>query len=387
MARFKPVVQFGKGKFVYLNDFNLDSKIHYLNCAYMGPQLKSVTEAGVKAVAMKERPWNVSTKEFFEPIEVLRGLAGDLMDASGENMALIPSASYGLASAASMVTLKPGDQVLVLDEQFPSNVYVWQDLCDKTGADLIFVKRPTDFNWTDAVLAHASSRVRVVAIPPCHWTDGSRLDLKIIRNHFPPDQTHLIVDASQFLGGDRFSVKESHPDVVVSVGYKWLLGPYSLGVMYVADRLLNQRPIEHNWINRAGSEKFSDLVEYESQFAKGARRFDVGEKSNFILVPMLTEALRWLLKIGCANIAEHNQKLLSALEDELSGSQIKLVAEKFRSKHMSGVFLPKEKIDAVADDLVKNNIYVSRRGACLRVSPNIYNDFEDIKLLASVLRK
>ena len=85
-------------------------------------------------------------------------------------------------------------------------------------------------------------------------------------------------------------MSEVRPDFVACAAYKWLLGPYSIGVACYGDRLLNGVPLEETWMGRLGSEDFGGLVEYEDRYRPGALRFDVGEASNFALVPMLVRS-------------------------------------------------------------------------------------------------
>src|SRR5207302_9711371 len=112
----------------------------------------------------------------------------------------------------------------------------------------------------------------------------------------------LVVDVTQSLGASPLNVTDVQPDFLVSAAYKWLLGPYSLGFLYVAPQHRQGTPIEFPWINREGSEDFAQLVNYRSTFQPGARRFDVGVKSNFILLPMAIVALQQILQCGVAMI-------------------------------------------------------------------------------------
>src|SRR5262249_279639 len=104
----------------------------------------------------------------------------------------------------------------------------------------------------------------------------------------------LCIDATQSVGALPLDIKRIDPDFVAVASYKWLLGPYSLGFLYVAPRRQVGRPVEHNWMARGNSEDFAGLVNYQDQFQAGARRFDVGERSNFALMPVAEASLRLL---------------------------------------------------------------------------------------------
>ena len=213
-------------------------------------------------------------------------------------MALVPSASYGLSCAARNIEVAPGDGIVVLAEQFPSNVYAWREVAHGRGASLVTVDRPADDDWSRAALDAIDERTAVVALPHCHWTDGGQLDLVRIGARCREVGAVLVLDLTQSAGAMRFDAGAVRPGYVVCAGYKWLLGPYSLGFLWVAPEHREGRPIEFNWIGRAGAEDFAGLVDYRDEYQPGARRFDVGERSNFILVPMLNAALEQILAWG-----------------------------------------------------------------------------------------
>jgi selenocysteine lyase/cysteine desulfurase len=195
------------------------------------------------------------------------------------------------------------------------------------------------------------------------------------------------VDGIQSLGAHPFDVGEVRPDFLVASSYKWLLGPYGMGFVYVGEAYRDGEPIEHNWINRRGSEDFSRLVEYEDVFQPGARRFDVGERSNFVLLPMVNEALRRILGWGVENIAETLGDLTDRIEDEARRLGMGVVPAERRAGHMIGLKLGPEAPKNLAARLAEENVFVSVRGRALRVSPHLYNTLEDVQRLFDSLTR
>ncbi|MGB3682329.1 MAG: aminotransferase class V-fold PLP-dependent enzyme, partial [Rubrobacteraceae bacterium] len=207
--------------------FDLPEDITYLNCAYMSPQLRGVREAGNKALTLKSEPWKVAPRDFFEESERARDLFARISGGDPDGVAIIPSVSYGIAVAAANLPVRKGQNVLVLGEQFPSNVYPWRELARGRGAKLVTVPRPKTGDWTAALLDHIDEDTAVVAAPNCHWTDGSLVDLIRVGSAAREAGAALVVDATQSLGAHPLDVSEVKPDFLVSAGYKWLLGPYS----------------------------------------------------------------------------------------------------------------------------------------------------------------
>ncbi|MCA1849005.1 MAG: aminotransferase class V-fold PLP-dependent enzyme, partial [Actinobacteria bacterium] len=312
--------------------FEIPEGIAYLNCAYMSPQLRSAREIGERAVSRKSRPWEITPDDFFEDAEKSRALFARLVGGEAEGVALIPSVSYGIAVAAANVKVEAGERILILEDQFPSNVYSWRELAQRSGAELVTVPRPADHDWTSAVLRYLDENVAVVSVPNCHWTDGSLVDLARVGARAGQVGAALVVDAIQSLGAHPLDVAEVGPDFLVASAYKWLLGPYGVGFMYVGEEYREGAPIEHNWINRRGSEDFSGLVAYEDAFQPGARRYDVGERSNFVLLPVANEALRQILDWGVENVSETIGELTDLIEEQARERNIEAIPAKSRAR-------------------------------------------------------
>ena len=367
--------------------FEIPDDVAYLNCAYMSPQLRSVRKIGEEAVGRKSRPWEITPADFFEDSEEARALFARLVRGDAEGVAIIPSASYGLAVAAANVRVAGGENIVVLEEQFPSNVYPWRDLAKRTGAALVTVPRPANHDWTTAVLERMDGRCAVVAVPNCHWTDGSRLDLVRVGEAAREAGAALVVDATQSLGAHPLYVPEVRPDFLVSAAYKWMLGPYSLGFMYVGEGYREGIPLEQTWLGREGSEDFSSLVEYRDAYAPGARRYDVGERSNFVGLPMAIEAMRRILEWGVENVAETLAGLTGFVEAEATRRGIRAVPAEGRVGHMLGLGLDPGAPKDLAARLAGEGVFVSVRGRSLRVSPHLYNTERDVGKLFDALAR
>ena len=365
--------------------FEIPEEIAYLNCAYMSPQLRSVREIGERAVARKSRPWEITPDDFFEDAEKARALFARLVAAEADGVALIPSVSYGVAVAATNVGVSEGQEILILEDQFPSNVYAWRELARRSGAELLTVPRPTDHDWTPAILELLGENTAVVALPNCHWTDGSLVDLARVGERAREVGAAFVVDGIQSLGAYPFDVAEVLPDFLITSAYKWLLGPYGFGFMFVGENYREGTPIEHNWINRRGSEDFSRLVNYQDAFQPGARRYDVGERSNFVLLPMASEALRQLLDWGIENVAETIGGLTDLIQAEAEEHGIEAVPAKRRVRHMIGLRLGARVPEDLAVRLAEENVFVSVRGESVRVSPHLYNTAQDVDRLFAAL--
>jgi selenocysteine lyase/cysteine desulfurase len=302
-------------------------------------------------------------------------------------VALVPSVSYGLAVAAANVPVRAGQSIVVLDREFPSSTYTWRELARRTGARIVTAVREPGASWTDALLAAIDDTVALVATPVCHWTDGSLIDLERLAPAVRAVGAALVIDASQAAGAHPIDVQRIQPDFLCSVGYKWQLGPYSLGYLYVAPKWHERGvPIEQSWMARAGAEDFTRLVDYVDEMRPGARRFDMGEFSQFTLLPMSVAGLTQVLEWGVPRIAVGIGALTSRIAASAKALGCDVPADSARVAHIVGVQLPNGLPSGLTERLAEARVYVSVRGDSIRVAPHLYNVPADADRFIEVLR-
>ncbi len=365
--------------------FDIPDDVAWLNCAYMAPLMRAVCEAGERGIHRKRRPWLITSRDFFTESERIRALFAKLINADTDDVAIVPSASYGVAVAARNLPLRGNQRVLVLDEQFPSNVYAWKASCKAAGAELVTVRRPVNGDWTAAVLAAIDERVAVAALPQCRWTDGALIDLNRVAEACRGSGTALVLDLTQSLGATPFDVTRISPDFVIAASYKWLLGPYSLGFLYATSDHQRGEPLEYNWIGRAGSEDFSGLVTYREEFQPGARRFDMGERANFHLLPMGIAALQQILDWGVDRIADTLAARNRGIAKRAESLGLDCLHERQRAGHFLGLGFPRGIPPKLLESLAERGVYVSVRGDTVRVTPHLYNTDQDVDRLFNAL--
>lgn len=374
------------------NLFALDAGIYYLNGAYMSPQLNSVEAAGMQAMQAKRSPNRISPSDFFTEAEKLRSLFAALVHApDAESVCLIPSVSYGMAIIARNLPAHKGQKIILAAEQFPSNVYPWMRLASEKKLDLEFVAMPQQARgrgreWNARLLEAIDKRTALVALGSIHWANGALFDLKSIADRVHAFGGLLVVDGTQSVGALPLDVPAAGFDALVCAGYKWLMGPYGLGYAWLGTAFQHGQPLEENWINRLESENFAGLVAYKTDYQPGARRFDVGERSSFIHVPMAIQALNQLLDWGVDSIQEYCRQLTAEAIPQWESAGFGIDDPENRAEHLFGLQLPPGKDpESLQHQLRKQNIYVSVRGNFVRISPNVYNDSADIQALTHAL--
>ncbi len=365
--------------------FAIPRDVHYLNCAYMGPLPLAVSVAVSAGAALKASPWTYRPADFFAHIEAYRSRAARLMGSTADDIALVPSASYGLAIATKNLPLARGQNVVVLGDQFPSNYYVWTVKAGDAGATVRIARREADDDWTAAVLASIDADTGIVAVPQCHWADGRLVDLVEVGAVCRAVGAALVLDLTQSLGAMPFDLAAVQPDFAVAAGYKWQLSPYGTGMLYVAPRWQGGDPIEYNWLNRAGSEDFARLVDYRDDYQPGARRFDYGECANPPLLMGACAALDLIDGWGVSNIAETLAAKSIAIADAATARGFTAAPLAKRGPHFLALAFPGAVPEGLVERLSAANVHVSLRGTSLRVTPHLYNDQVDVAALMGAL--
>ena len=365
--------------------FDIPDDVAYLNNAYMSPLMFKVVEAMETGISRKARPWDYRSDEFFTYAEEARVLAGKIFRGAADNIAIVPSASYGLQIAANALPLSKGQNILVLEDQFPSNIYPWQDRVAKEGAQLAILATPNDDDWTRVLLEAIDSQTAIIAIPQTHWASGATIDLESIRRALDDVGGALALDLTQSLGAQPFDVMQVRPDFAVVATYKWMMGPYSMGFLYVDPKWHGADPLENNWMNRSGSEDFTALTQYRDDFQPAARRFDMGEKSNPAQLLGASAAMQQILDWGVDNVAKTLRAKTDYIAENLNPNVIMPLGRERRAPHYLGLRFSGGVPNGLASELAQDKIYISVRGLAMRVTPHLYSTQTDIDRLISAL--
>lgn len=376
--------------------FSLPTDSHYLNCATRGPFSQAVEQAGVEAIGLQTNPFSLTAAHFFEQPMRVRQLFSELINnADPDRIAVIPSVSYAMGVVARNLHRKPGiargQHIVLIDGEFPSDVYAWERVCAELGLSIVTVPMPAQLpraaSWNQHLLHAINAQTALVVVPPVHWMYGIKFDLEAIASRAKEVGAWLAIDATQTIGAMPFDSQRIQPDALVCVGYKWVLGPYSTGLAYFGEAFDDGIPLEETWMARVNSEQFHRLTEYQPTYRPKAYRYNVGEQSHFIHMPMLEAALSQLVRWQPDRIQDYARDLMADALAELEIVGCRTEDDPWRSHHLLGIWLP-ETADPVAiqQALLARKVSVSVRGRALRVSPNVYNDERDVAAFVDALK-
>lgn len=376
------------------NLFNLDPDIHYLNCARMSPLLSQSEDAALKALIRERNPHLISINDFFDEVNEVRSLYAELIHAEQEQIVTLPSTSYGFATALSNISLRAGRKALTVQDIFPSAYFSIKRWCDDGDHELIVADPPKDTmklgkSWNEKILSILQNEdVGVVIMPLVHWMTGTIFDMEAIGNYCHEHDIMLIVDGTQSVGMKPVDVKQYHIDVLICATYKWLYGPYGIALGYFSAQFNHGRPLEEAWTNRSNAKAFHKLTEYEDQYIAGARRYNTGQSSNFILMPILKHSLKQILDWRPEEMYDYVKHLKRPLDDYLSKKGIATDEDEYIAHHLFSIKLPSSvDHETLSSSFKEDGVSISFRGDYIRVSLNVYNDEADVQAMINAIDK
>ncbi len=371
--------------------FDIPRDVCYLNAASWGPLPLVAQEAARAAVARKARPWELSPDLAAAQHERARAAASRLINADPDDVALISSVSYGVATAAKVLPVPAGARVIVLQDDHSSPVLEWISRAPTQGFTVEAVPQPPDGDWTSAVLAAIERRdaapVALASLSSVHWSDGCVVDLQAVAAALRRQGAALLVDATHHAGVLPVDVRALDPDFLVFPTYKWMLGPYGCAFLYLAKRWQNGVPLEQTSagrqaVNSAQAPYFQDLA-----YVADARRFDMGERDHFISLEMAAIGMDTVAAWGVAAIQERLQMLTNRLAERLRTAKVRFPDERMRAPHILSLGFPDGMPSGLAERLAAQKVFAAPRLGRLRISPHVYNDEEDVDRFAAIFRR
>ncbi len=373
----------------YRQDFADFSPLTYLNCAYQGAFPKVTAERVHQAVDLKAQPYRLNAPEYFGLPDRVRAGIARLVGAHPDEIAIATSATQGIGIVAAGLALGPGDEVVVRESNFPSNLFTWINLRRK-GVTVKVVRSASDASSFDDVAAALTPRTRVLALDWVSYSTGFRIDLAALGSLIHDRGGIFVVDGTQGVGANELNLHALPVDVMAVAAYKWVLGPYGTGFAYVSRNLLKKLDLPViNWHSVVGAHEFDSLPKEEFRLIPEARVFDSGETGNFINLHGLERSIEYVTEVTPATVNAHCRQLLRRLDEGLRGRGY-IVSDAALPGHESTILCFRAATPAATAELHRkltaNNISVSLRHGFIRVSPYLYNDEADIDRLLELVR-
>ena len=371
--------------------FEMPRSVCYLNSASYSPLPRRTLEAGRAAVARKGTPWTLDWSFASQQYERARTAAARLINADPSDIALISSVSYGVATAAKILTIPRDTRVIVLEDDHSSPVLEWHARADAGGFAVETVRRPDDGDWTAAVLGTiarpGAAPVSLASISSVHWSDGGLIDVEQIAVALRQQGARFVVDATQGAGVLALDVRRLDPDMVIFPTYKWLLGPYGRAFLYVAKRHQGGVPLEQTASGRRNVRAENAVYFGDLSYVSDARRYDMGERDHFISMEIASIGMEMVADWGAAAVAERLAMLTDRIADGLRDVGVRMTGRPVRAPHILSLGFKDGLPNGLTEGLASEGIYVAARLGRLRVSPHVYNDEDDADRFVAALAK
>jgi selenocysteine lyase/cysteine desulfurase len=363
----------------------------WLNCAHQAPLPKLARAEAEEAVAWKAAPWEMTTERFSGVPRRLKQAIGRLINAPAEEIILANSASYGLHLIANGFQWKAGDEVLVMRGDFPSDILPWLGLEPRgvTVRQLTPGDRVLDPEEVEAAIG---PRTRLLCLTWVHSLSGWAIDLEAIGAICRERGVTFVVNGAQAVGVRPIDVRTAPIDALISVGWKWLLGPYGTGFCWIRPELLERlRYNQTYWLSMLNADDLgSEQLDLTLRTDPGAARYDVFATANFFNFKPWAASMEYLLEFGIEAARSHDEALVQRLIDGLDRRKFKVTSPEAGSRRSTLVFVEpanRERAKDIYNALQAARVHVAFRAGALRFSPHIYNTAEDMERALTVLHR
>jgi len=362
-------------------------KTVYFNTASFGPFASPVAEAIKANIDQRLDASRDDSLEAFATADELRNMYARMLKARKREIGLGFNTSHGINIAAYGLPLKPGDEVLVTDVEFPAVVYTWKEAARQRGLKLKFV-RTVDRRLDIQRLKRAiGKRTRVLAISWVQFFNGYRNDLAELAEICKRHNLFYVVDGIQGMGVEPINPGKLGIDIFSSGCQKWMLSPQGCGFFYLSDRIRDRLQVPGiSWLSADWKVQFTDLFRYDLPLFDSARRFEQGYYVVLNLMGM-KQAADLFLSLGISRIRKHNYALIDRLADYLNSEPFYTITSSMEPKHRSSIFtFTCRDYQRLHRKILKKGIILVQREGSIRVSVRLFNNEEDIDRLIDVLR-
>jgi cysteine desulfurase/selenocysteine lyase len=360
----------------------------WLNCAHQGPLPRVAVRAAERALAQKAAPHRIGDEAFAEVPRRLKGALGRLAGVPADQVILGNSTTYGLHLLTQGVPWRAGDEVLLVEGDFPATIVPWLPLAER-GVKVRLLRPERGVPDGAQLAAELRPETRLFCTSWVFSFSGQAADLDALGRVCRRRGVTFVVNGSQAVGAAPVGLAGLPVDALVSCGFKWLCGPYGTGFCWLHPDLLASlayRPAY--WLAHAGQDDLGRQVSYRLRGDLGAARYDVFGTANFLNFMPWTASVEYLLEVGVDRVAAWDQALVERLVQGLDPGRYRLLSPRGGAPRSTLVVLThheQARNAALHQELAAAGVDVALRDGNLRVSPHLYNTEADVDRALEVL--
>jgi selenocysteine lyase/cysteine desulfurase len=371
--------------------FDLPREICYLASASAGLLPRTTLVAARDMADRKGQPWRLAGTFPAVMTERARAAAARLINADADDVAHLPSIGLAVAQVGRIATVPAGSRVLVMQDDHASPVFEWQMRAPKGGFTVETVARPSDGDWTRALVAAierpGAARLAVLSVSTLHWTDGCLINSAQITRAAKAQGALVLLDATQSVGVIPLDVQALDPDFMTFPTYKWLLGPNGRSFLYVAKRHPAGIPFDQTMQGRRDVRAEADVYFADTRYVESARRFDIGQRDYYVSMETAAIGMELIASLGVEQVHERLSHLTALLADGLASLPgVTQTPAAHRTPHILCAKFGGGVPSGLMQHLAAHNVFASQRLGAVRIAPHIYNDEDDIARCIDVMR-
>ena len=374
----------------YTHDFGPFEGRIWLNCAHQGPLPRVAVEAAQEALTWKIAPHHLDDELFTSIPHTMKERLGRLVGTPANDIILGNSTSYGLHLLANGLPWRAGDEMLLVDGDYPADVFPWLAL-QKQGVRIRFIQPHDAVVTAEELESNLTAATRVFCTTWVNSFSGYAVDLPALGSVCRMHEVLFVVNGSQAVGTRPIDLSTTPVDALTSCGFKWLCGPYGTGFCWIRPDICEA--LDYNqayWLTMQEGRDLNHMRDYTLRNDLGARQYDVFCPANFLNVKPWIAAVDYLLQQGIERIATYNERLVTRLIEGLDPDQYTLLSPREGSARSTLVLVSHrqaERNSAISEALLHAGIDLSLREGQLRFSPHLYNTEDEIDRALEVLAR
>lgn len=360
----------------------------WLNAASEGPLPKVAAKALQESIQWKSRPYELTIPKFMAvPLELKKSI-GALTGVDYKDVILANSASYGLHILANGINWNAGDEVLLMQNDFPTNILPWLAL-EKKGVKVRQECPKNRVFSVEEIEQFLTPQTRLLCLSHVHTFSGMMLDVKGISEICRKKGVLFVLNLSQSLGTMPVDVSKMNVDAIVCAGYKWLCGPYGTGFAWINSKI--REGLEYNqayWVSVMSQKGLDSEGVIDIKDENTARKFDIFGTANFFNFIPFKASIDYFLDIGLDQIKSQQQELIDYFLSNLELNSYEIISPVEKDFRSSLVVISHKKRKfnkEIHQSLLASGIYTALWKNNIRISPHVYNDVQDMEKLLEIL--
>ena len=311
----------------------------------------------------------------------ITSILASLFKVQENEFALVQNTAEALNYIAYGLDYKTGDEILLLEKEYPSNVYPWRSQEKRHGIKVKFIPDSrTEQEFLTALNSSITEHTKVISLSAVHWLSGMRYPLHEVGKICKEKNILFCLDAAQGAGHVDIFPAEMNISFMAFSAWKWLMGPLGMGVLYIDESAMHH--LQPNLLSTGSVVNDSEYLPYRETYKPGAARYEIST-SNYLAWVYFAAILQYLQKIEFPIVQSRIYTLASFLHDQLASRNFTGALPNYGATGILNISHPEVDSQKLWLELNKENIVCALRGDGVRFAPHIFNSENQLEQVAT----